>query len=201
MKYDFKIKEDKIEYFMNLLKKDRFENLSERYKFFASAEPDRFQKKLGFVPIIIRNVWTVIAIRGEIFAFSAGFFYEYGQPEIMVISDSLSSREFNLLINEIYCYVRDKGPVQLGKDYTEEILIKKELELDTDPEDSDLPDSEKRITARNGKEFKLINVSAPLIFNEYTRDAESSFPCEYLRSFYRNFADTEDFPMIYADLR
>lgn len=200
MNYDFNIPPDKLKEFKKLYKKDRFENLCERYEYFVTIEPELFQRKLGFVPMMIEHVWTVIPIRGENFAFSAGFYYEYQQPEIMVISDELGTKEYQLLINEICCYVRDKKPIELGKDYAKEILIKNELDLATSMKDKDLPEAERRLVTKKGKEFKLLDIDRPLVFQEYTPEVETDFPCGYLRSFYRNFTDTEDFKMIYTDL-
>ena len=127
--------------------------------------------------------------------------YFYNLPEILIIGNNLTNKDYQILINEINCYARDKHEIELGKDYTEEIIIKEELEFETYPEDEHLPEEKRRLKSKKGKKFKLVNIDKPLVFREYNAETEELFPCGYLRYFNYYFIDDNSIKVIYADLR
>jgi hypothetical protein len=184
--------EDKLEYFEALLRTHKGKNLRERIDCLRGVDPEVFDRTLGFAELVYRNHWVVIPIEGEGFAFSVGMNYEYGAPEVMIISNDLSHREFQRLINELNCLARDKGPLELGKDYFQEVVMQHEL---------DLSEKDGRIEAKDGAPFKLVPIDPPLVFAKYTQELEERFPCGYLRSFNMAFADRLDVEVIVADVR
>ena len=184
--------EDKLDYFAELLGTDKAKNLRERMDCLRGIDPETFERTLGFAELVYKNHWVVIPIQGEAFAYSVGMNYEYAAPEVMILSNDLSHREFQQLINEVNCRVRDSGPLELGRDYFEEIVVQREL---------DLSEKAGRLEAKDGAPFKLVPVNPPLVFQKYTPEMEEEFPCGYLRSFNVAFADRLDVDVVVADLR
>ncbi|HZU95876.1 MAG TPA: DUF4262 domain-containing protein [Planctomycetota bacterium] len=72
---------------------DRAGNLERRMDHFVDQRPDLAMRKLGFVPNIMKNGFTCVGVPGEgessDLAFSVGFFYSYGHPELMLVGASV----------------------------------------------------------------------------------------------------------------
>jgi hypothetical protein len=199
--YEFYIPEENLARFQALLEKDKSENLIARYNYFLEANEDLVRRRLGFVPIIYEYYWACIFIEPDRqnktpFAYSIGLFYEFAHPEVILIGGDLNPDQYKYLINEIGCHVRDKGPLFVDKDYRDQLLPKSTTKIEDTGDDIvhiQLPYDE----------GVFPSLKAPLIFREYDATIENQFPCGFLYSFYRNFADMGDLrpPVLVADLR
>lgn len=125
-----------------------------------------------------------------------GLFYEYAHPEVMLIDGDLNSDHYQFLVNEMGCHVRNKGPLVIGEDYRELLLPKPASGIEAKGEDIT------HIQLAHDEEL-FPCLKAPLIFQEFDAAIENQFPCGFLYSFYRDFADMGDHrpPIFVADLR
>src|SRR5262245_17816590 len=88
-----------------LRKRDPKQNLRVRWKKVEEAIPEIAERRLGYVPMIIKHGWAVIALPNEGFAYTIGLKYQYNQPELLVVAPDLSMGELQRLLNMIGLYV------------------------------------------------------------------------------------------------
>ena len=85
---DFRATPAEAEQLRQLLSDDLATNLEERFRFFLEQDPERVMTSLGFVPLILENAFTTIGVPrddGPDMAFSVGFHYALGLPDLMLL--------------------------------------------------------------------------------------------------------------------
>ncbi len=86
---DFDATETDLALLMSARDSDREGNLERRMEHFTEQAPALVMRKLGFVPNVMKHGFTCVGIPGgggsSDLAFSIGFFYTYGYPELMLV--------------------------------------------------------------------------------------------------------------------
>ncbi len=172
---DLQISEQEKTHFKALLRDDPQANLEERYAFFEDYNPDYCRQRFGFVPQLFAQDWMVIGLEAEGFSYTAGLYYRYDHPEILLESGPRDMLERMHILNTIGVLVRDGGRLELGRELAPVIFA----------------DS-------------LFQVNS-LIFRAYSEADFQRTPCGYLFSFYQFFKDElfedgNDIPVVVAEL-
>ncbi|MBP8251321.1 MAG: DUF4262 domain-containing protein [Herpetosiphon sp.] len=172
---DLDITDEEKQYFKHLLATDPQANLEQRYAFFQDYNPDYAQNRFGFLPQLIERDWMVIAFNDQDFSYTAGLYYRYNQPEIMLASSQRDMLERMHILNTIGTFVRDGTVLEEGKNYAAVMF-----------DDS------------------LFQIST-LTFRRYTQADFEVMPCGLLFSFYQFFKDElfedgNDIPMLIAEI-
>lgn len=110
--------------FHSLLIKDKTENLRKRLEFFMAKDPDFSKTKLRFVPRIIDHQWVVWFFYQKktnepALAYSIGFFYNFNQPEVMIIGGEMKPEGYQALIDHLGNFIKSGGTFLADKDYSE----------------------------------------------------------------------------------
>lgn len=92
---DFSATQKELAAFAGWLKKDRRDNLARRLDFFTEQDPVKTIENLGFVVKIVKHGYTCLAfpIDDEILAYSVGYYYSFGFPELMLVAPAGTSPE------------------------------------------------------------------------------------------------------------
>lgn len=187
---DFEATPKDLERFARLLEEDPEANLIQRYDFFKKQDEDGTEQNLGFVPLIIENGFTCIGVPGEgsekDLAFSVGFFYSLGFPEIMLLGEGK-----NLDVAKLQPIVQATA-----------FRI-----LDEDEEDDESLSDEKLLDARAHRlaEYVFSAVEEAGLETEGVASPDAAFLDEYPYGygwyFYRHFTDDVSVPLLLARLK
>ncbi|MGE0492152.1 MAG: hypothetical protein AB7S38_23260 [Vulcanimicrobiota bacterium] len=80
---DYQASPEQVREFQTL---ERQDNLVRRYAYFQQQNGPLTEQRLGFVPLVIENRFTCVAVPGaENMACSVGFWYNFWSPELMLV--------------------------------------------------------------------------------------------------------------------
>jgi hypothetical protein len=183
---DFEASPAELARFAALLDEDPEKNLGERFEFFKRQDEHATEESLGFVPLIIENGFTCVGVPGEDedkdLAFSVGFFYSFGFPEVMLLADAPGLG------------IEDLQPILMGAARS---LIEEE-------EDEDELEDEALLQARAERlaEYVFDAIAERGLSTDAVASPDAAFLERYAYGygwyFYRHFADTTQVPLLLA---
>ncbi len=144
------------------------------------------EESLGFVPLVIENGFTCVVVPGEDadqdLAFSVGFFYSFGFPEVMLLADAPG----------------------LGIEDLQPILMAAARRVVEDEEDDEGLEDEALLEARAERlaDYVLDAIAERGLATDAVTSPDAPFLERYAYGygwyFYRHFADTTQVPLLLA---
>lgn len=164
-----------------------FENLAERFGYFAAKNPLLTEQQFGFVRKIARSNFTVIGIRELGLVYTVGLWYSHSYPELMLVS-----RSGEKLMEAMNLALQQSGNLLWRERAVEDEVWRADPRAFVEPRAHQLGQLAFKALRQHGLRAETFDNADP--------DFLRSYPYGYGFHFYQRFADDTDVPILKAEV-